>query len=786
MQIQNKIENKNIRKNMCEEYIYFTCKNIRTELNKEGVEKKRLIGMPAEWNTNINKDNYKNYITDGHKGFCVPAGKINNITVIDFDNKEGYEEVLLIHPEMKNYKTVETRRGYHVYCNYNDKLHTLTDALKSIKGVDIANDGHMILSPPTSYYTLDGKLNKYVDLGGELYDVPDFIIKDYKYKNDKTIKQIIKKENNDIVIDKKEITNEKQILENLSSIINKFPTNYFNTYENWLNLCFIIYNETNGSLNGYNLFNDTCKKLSGYDENQCFKQYNNYNKKNKMKIEKLKAMLRAINNDNDIVDFIAENDNEAGKMIFEDLKDIIFSYNGTYFYKNSNIWTNDQKVIDILILKYIQNKNIKKIVQLKDNQKLVDYSASITNATKIKESFYGEIIQDSMVYNNENEKYDKFHSTTKDRLAFIDGVLDLKQKKFYKWESINFEYYSTNIIQRCFEPYFNNPNITIIDEIKTQLIENMFGDQTNIALQFLSRGICGHIEDKKWSLYMGNRNCGKGVLYDALSSAFGSYIKPFDLSNILYSRNTSGSETADPSKKLGWLINFEFCRIGISQEVPDINSGLKCNGSLLKKMSGGGDKITARKLFKDDVQINIDTTWMILGNNSLEIDTNDAWETCVQFSSVNQFKTEEEIEIYKKELDELELKRYKKKDATIKDKVKTVEWSNAFVYLLMDNYNEKEVYIKKEETDSDEGVSILKLIKDNFNITYNNEHIIKCNDIYEALGLKDKKKITAELNSINIFKTKCKKIGEFRDKWIFTGIERKVDSENEQIEIINI
>ena len=53
-------------------------------------------------------------------------------------------------------------------------------------------------------------------------------------------------------------------------------------------------------------------------------------------------------------------------------------------------------------------------------------------------------------------------------------------------------------------------------------------------------------------------------------------------------------------------------------------------------------------------------------------------------------------------MDELELKRYKKKDNTIKDKVKTIEWANAFVYLLMQNYSEKAVYIQKEESDDND------------------------------------------------------------------------------------
>ena len=71
-------------------FIYFTIPEITTKFSNKGEEKKQLSGMPKEWTTNITKDNYKNYIKQHHKAYCLPAGEINNITIIDFDDKSSY------------------------------------------------------------------------------------------------------------------------------------------------------------------------------------------------------------------------------------------------------------------------------------------------------------------------------------------------------------------------------------------------------------------------------------------------------------------------------------------------------------------------------------------------------------------------------------------------------------------------------------------------------------------------------------------------------------------------
>ena len=99
-------------------------------------------------------------------------------------------------------------------------------------------------------------------------------------------------------------------------------------------------------------------------------------------------------------------------------------------------------------------------------------------------------------------------TTTKNRLCFLDGVLDFEQKKFFLWEEVKFELYTTTLIERNFYQYFVNPDETIINKIKTDIFQNLFGNDEETAYHFLSRGITANIKDKNWASYLGNRNCG--------------------------------------------------------------------------------------------------------------------------------------------------------------------------------------------------------------------------------------------------------------------------------------
>jgi hypothetical protein len=462
-----------------------------------------------------------------------------------------------------------------------------------------------------------------------------------------------------------------------------------------------------------------------------------------------------------------QDDNQAANMIISDLKDVLICSNkedGRVFYKHNHVWICDANQINNHLLNYIISSNI---CRVNENQSYVPYAQNVKSARNIRDTVLVKI----SAIDYEFDIYDKLHSTTKGRIAFKDGVLDFKTKQFHKWENIPFEYYTPIMIRYEFEEYFKNPNKDDIATIKRDVFGVLFGDKLDVALHFLSRAIAGHCEDKNWATYLGNRNCGKGVKYDGLKSAFEEYVQTFELQNIMYERNR---DTQEASKKLYWILDLEFCRLAISQEVPD-SPNMKTDCKMLKKLAGGGDTIVARRNFdRIDTHITIDTTFMMDGNTDLKLDSKDANEHRLELQSVIQFKTQEEIDALREQgASELVLSAYRVKDPTIKDKIKSDAWKRAIVYLLYENYKNKPVSIIREIDCDDELVSLRSLIDREYEITRSDTDIILVSDMVDELSC-NKKKLIAELNSMNVFVKKCKvRDCIYRDKMCFFGIKKR-------------
>ena len=159
---------------MLEQFITFTFSKINTSLNKSGVEKKKLIGLP-EWK-NITIDNYLEYNNKSHHATAIITGKISGVTVLDYDTNDLYDAHLKLFQELTNNYTVKTKNGYHIYFKYTDKLQTTTD-VNDIKHLDIRNNQAIVICNPTKYQILDGTTVEYKYIGGEILEIPEGLLK---------------------------------------------------------------------------------------------------------------------------------------------------------------------------------------------------------------------------------------------------------------------------------------------------------------------------------------------------------------------------------------------------------------------------------------------------------------------------------------------------------------------------------------------------------------------------------------------------------------------------------
>jgi hypothetical protein len=328
-------------------------------------------------------------------------------------------------------------------------------------------------------------------------------------------------------------------------------------------------------------------------------------------------------------------------------------------------------------------------------------------------------------------------------------VLDFKTKLFYDWDSDYLKenpVYSTLMINRNMKQAFTNlqseETQKCIDEVKVKVFENALGElYTERVLHFLSRAYAGHYEDKDWAVWIGNRNCGKGVMDALMKSALNAYSATIPSGIFINDKNPM---SGDESKKLSWCLDLQFIRCVTTQEIlfDRSNKNLTVNGVVIKKLASGGDPMRARKNYQDEVAFTMDAKLFMMVNDLPPVEPKDTLETCVEFQTYKQFKTQAWITEKENTLNDevknhgadknilLELKKYSVADDDIKYKCTTEEWKNAFIFLLLKSYSEVKVpMVVSIQDDEAEDGSLTAFLLRNFRITENKGHRITSKEL---------------------------------------------------------
>ena len=476
---------------------------------------------------------------------------------------------------------------------------------------------------------------------------------------------------------------------------------------------------------------------------------------------------------------VIDDDNEGAEMIYNLIKDRFKFCAGNIFFKQTNVWVNSKQKVDNHLLHFILAKtNLMKMSAGKEPESK-PYSTNVKGAKALREALYAKLI----VEGEDSTLLQKFITTTRGRLCFLDGVLDLTFKdsetqakgKFYKWEDIDFPYYTPVQIERPFAEYFANPNQEIMEHIKQQIFSNLFGVvDCDKALAFFARGVAGHFEDKAWSLYIGNRNCGKGVVDTLCKSSLGQYHANVEAQNLLCNSSRTLKQE-QPEKQMAFAMDFQFARLTFSQELPPPpkNKSIKLNADIIKKLNSGGDPLKGKRNYDIFITEFVNQSRLVVMANDCPTLTNDdALQTCCEFNSTLSFKTQEEIDgMIAKGEDKIILQQFKVGDPLIKDKCKTDEWTNAFIMLMVQAYQPFAVpCIDRIELNPAEGeddddnqeankTNLRKFIITAFEITNSENDFLKndaIQDVFEAEDYGDisAKKISIELKAIGLKSSK--------------------------------
>lgn len=153
-------------------------------------EARGLLTTKARDAVTVDKPNLKR----DHTCMAILTGRQSNLTIIDCDTHEAYHRLLAEYPAFRGYHTVKTRKGYHIYCKYTDKvkhqINTNKDGIDILNetvevnksdGTETVNETFIVYASPTSYkHPEDGALCTYEYIGGEVQEFPDYLIPRYK------------------------------------------------------------------------------------------------------------------------------------------------------------------------------------------------------------------------------------------------------------------------------------------------------------------------------------------------------------------------------------------------------------------------------------------------------------------------------------------------------------------------------------------------------------------------------------------------------------------------------
>jgi len=458
---------------------------------------------------------------------------------------------------------------------------------------------------------------------------------------------------------------------------------------------------------------------------------------------------------------IADNDLEASNIIYDEIKNIIVYSKSRHYFKQNNIWITDIKNIKGCLVMYIMNS---KIYRVNDKNELINFVQNRKSAVNIY-----ECVMDKAIESKNDDWFNNIFNSSLGYILFNNGYYDFKNSKFINCNDSDFDN-SIIFMEKINYDYDVFDDEEYIDEIKQKLFYDPFGVEVGdyYILNF-SRGLAGDCM-KRCLFGIGDSNTGKSILTSILKSCADGYIGDFNAVNLVYKKSNN-----DEAQNLRWVMLLQFKRIIISNE---LQLGYDIDGNMLKKISNGGlDAITARGHGEGETSFKIPFLPIVFANDINNIKPKDDAVMnrvkAIHYSKV--FVEHEPTNIY-----ELQ------KDENLKDEINTLKFKLAFINILFRSYksfvdndykeNEPSGIVKMKQDILGEEESAINILKQDFEITNNEEDFITSEDLQDWLiSKKISKTMTkfgleinkhATINNLKFVYNKYKKIkGKTKKCW---------------------
>lgn len=422
---------------------------------------------------------------------------------------------------------------------------------------------------------------------------------------------------------------------------------------------------------------------------------------------------------------MADDTNEmAMKLLETDLKDKFIIHEGDFYFKTEERWVMGKEEIKRCLYQYVCKH---------------DFIVGDDNNISEKFSMCNELRDVLMNLNsNKLDVNELVRNDTISKICFKNGYYDFADKQFRTDNDVNTFFR----IERDFNEVRNERVIQeiyhkILDPIFTTSIEGRDKLRDTWLFQVASRmaGTGG----KEWSVCMGTRDCGKGVLSDLLGSALGPYIGTSHIENFKVKQNVS-----DVAKSFSWISKKAFKKLLIFNETEENTKGSTISGNMIKKITGG-DEIEVRSNYTDEKLIKLMGTIMVFCNDFPEIKPADANDTRMNYNLISKFvdagSQHEDTSI-----------QYFDRDNSIKYWVNKPEVRDAFIHILIDIYAKGRPVLPEEFlhdiqhedlVESQTSIYNRYFAKQNDNLVLHKELREHINNIPEELGTHSK--IVSEL-----------------------------------------
>ena len=620
------------------DFVRFTFSKIYTEINAKGIEKKKASNLP-KWKE-INRDNFRDYIKPKHTAHAVITGEMSNITVIDFDTKEVYRDVVAKYPSLTEHYTVETYRGFHIYFEYNREVNTTTNGFSCFPHIDVRNDNSIVYAPPTKYTLQDGNEVGYEYIGGRILAVPEDFLTEFK-QFAPIVPIIEKKKESIIAIPTITIkTNKKEDMRYATLIIESGILNDMaEDHDNWRGVGFCLKSvfgkdDDATGMRLFKAFSSVSIKYNEMDVEEYWKRnLNHITSKKPLTIGSLKKWAKTYDafkykliqnevsptltkqeitkrkreeyiaekkkrEDDGEIHILPDNrkipyhpeleagvntDYEAGLKFYKLYPYCVFCNSELYLFNyETGIWTTDKVVIRKIILKF--EKYLYKVNEITGDIQRDGYGNTI--------KLVNTMIQVLETVNIDNDWCKRTELSSKGKILFHNGYYDFNEQKFYDKETYGFNpdiVFFGKIYQNL--EMVGDEDMEYMESIKQRLFYNTLGTEVGdyLILNF-ARALSGECM-KRFLMCIGLTDCGKGIITKAIQLACGDYAGSFNAE--CFSNKRTGLEE---SQKLRWVLNQRHLRINLSNELSMGTSKdpLQLDGNLIKKVASGGDVLVGR------------------------------------------------------------------------------------------------------------------------------------------------------------------------------------------------